>query len=253
MTRPTEPGRPARADDRDRGRHQRVPHARHVRGPLPYGDRIAVGAQGGVRLVGGQRERQVIHAVYQGALRLQPGVGEYPQHGRVLAQRLRGKGAEPPAAAQRDQVLQQQHADAAVLQVISDREGDLRGQGPSTGPLVGAAADHLAVQHGQQRRVVRPGLAAYPARLPLGRERAHAEKAQVQVVRGHLGVHVPHRVEVVGPHGPDLDRRAVDQQRVSAVLRVHAHAALPVRPPACDGIPSALSVTAAPSGAPATE
>ena len=231
-----------------------MPHARHVRGPLPHGDRIAVGAQGGVRLVGGQRERQVIHAVHQGALRLQPGVGEYPQHGRVLAQRLRGKGAEPPAAAQRDQVLQQQHADAAVLQVIGDRERDLRGQGPGTGLLVGAAADHLAVQHGQQRRVIRPGLAAYPARLPLGRERAHAEKTQVQVVRGHLGVHVPHRVEVLRPRGPDLDRGAVDQQSVSAVLRVHAHAALPVLPPARDAATqSALSVTAAPSGAPATE
>ena len=220
-------GAPARADDRDRGRHQHGPHARHVRGPLPHGDRIAVGAQGGVRLVGRQRERQVIHAVHQGALRLQPGVGEHPQHGRVLAQRLRGKGAEPPAAAQRDQVLQQQHADAAVMQVIGDRERDLRGPGPGAGLLVGAAADHLTVQHGQQRRVIRPGLAAYPARLPLGRQRAHAEKPQVQIVRGHLGVHVPHRVEVIRPRRPDLDRGAVAQQSVSAVLRVNAHAALP--------------------------
>ena len=250
MTRPTEPGRLARADDRDRGRHQHVPHARHVRRPLPHGDRIAVGAQGRVRLIGRQRERQVIHAVHQGALRLQPGVGEHPQHGRVLAQRLRGKGAEPPAAAQRDQVLQEQHADAAVLQVIGDRERDLRGPGPSTGLLVGAAADHLAVQHGQQRRVVRPGLAAYPACLPLGNQRTQAEEAQVQVVRGHLGVHVPHRVEVIGPRGPDLDRDAVDQQSVSAVLRVCAHAALPVLPSAGHvATQFALSVTAAPSGA----
>ena len=207
-----------------------MPHARHVGGPLPYGDRIAVGAQGGVRLVGGQRERQVIHAVHQGALRLQPGVGEYPQHGRVLAQRLRGKGAEPPAAGQRDQVLQQQHADAAVMHVIGDREGDLRGPGPGAVVLVGAAADHLPVQHGQQRRVVRSGLAAYPARLPLGRERAHAEEAQVQVVRGHLGVHVPHRVEVIGPRGPDLDRGAVGQQRVSC-CPARGHSCRRPRPP----------------------
>ena len=227
MTRPTDPGRRLDADDRDRGRHQRVPHARHVGRPLPYGDRIAVGAQGRVRLVGGQRERQVIHAVHQGALRLQPGVREYPQHGRVLAQRLRGEGAETPAAGQRDQVLEQQHADAAVMQVIGDREGDFRGHGPGAGLLIGAAADYLPVQHGQQRRVVRPGLAAYPARLLLGHQRAHAEEAQVQVVRGHLGVHVPHRVEVLGPRGPDLDRGAVAQQSVSAVLRVYAHAALP--------------------------
>ena len=129
-------------------------------------------------------------------------------------------------------MLQQQHADAALMQVIGDREGDLRRPGAGAGLLVGAAADHLAVQHGQQRRVVRRGLAAYPARLLLGNQRAHAEKAQVQVVRGHLGVHVPHRVEVIGPRRPDLDRGAVAQQRVNAVLRVHAHAALPVLPPA---------------------
>ena len=209
-----------------------MPNARHVRRPLPHGDRIAVGAQGGIRLVGGQRERQVVHAVHQGALHLQPDVGEDAQHGRVLAQRLRGKRAESPATGQRDQVLQQQHADAPVMQVIGDRESDLRRQGPDAGPLVGTAANHLAVQHGQQRRVVRPGLAAYPARLLLGNHRAHAEEAQVQVVRGHLGVHVPHRVEVIGPRRPDLDRGAVAQQRVNAVLRVHAHAALPVLPPA---------------------
>jgi hypothetical protein len=49
---PDRAGAPARADDRDRGWHQHGPHARHVRGPLPHGDRIAVGAQGGIRLVG---------------------------------------------------------------------------------------------------------------------------------------------------------------------------------------------------------
>ena len=226
---PDRSGATASADDRDRGRRQHGPHARHVRGPLPHGDRIAVGAQRGVRLVGGQRERQVIHAVRQGALCLQPGVGEHPQHSRVLAERLRGKRADPPAAGHRDQVLQQQHADAAVMHVIGDREGDLRRPGPGPGPLVGAAADHLPVQHRQQRRVVRPGLAAYPARLLLGRERAHAEEPQIQVVRGHLGVHVPHRVEVLGPRGPDLDRGAVGQQSVTAVLRVDAHAVLPPR------------------------
>ena len=201
-----------------------MPHARHVGRPLAYGDRIAVGAQGRVRLVGGQRERQVIHAVHQGALRLQAGVREYPQHGRVLAQRLRGEGTEPPATGHRDQVLKQQHADAAVMQVIGDREGYFRGPGPGAGLLVGTAANQFPVQDGQQRRVVRSGLAAYPARLLLGHHGAHAEKAQVQVVRGHLGVHVPHRVEVIRPCGPDLDRGAVGQQSVSAVLRVDIHA-----------------------------
>ena len=124
-------------------------------------------------------------------------------------------------------MFQQQHADTAVVPVIVDREGDLRRPGPGAVLLVGAAADHLAVQHGQQRRVVRRGLAAYPARLLLGSRWAHAEEAQVEVLRGHLGVHIPHRVEVAGPRGPDLDRGAIGQQRVNAVPRVYGHAALP--------------------------
>ena len=225
MTRPTDPGPPARADHRDRGRGQHVPQARQVGRPLPFGDRITVGAQGGVRLAGGQRERQVIHAIRQSPLHPQPGVGKHLQHERVLAQRLRGKGAHPPAAGQRDQVLQQQRADAAVVNVIGDRHGDLRGLGASAKELVTAAADYLAVQHGEQRLAVRPGFAAYPACLPLGRGRAHAEKAQVQVVRGHLDVHVPYRVEVAGLRRPDLDRGAVGQQSVRAVPGPCAHAA----------------------------
>ena len=64
-------------------------------------------------------------------------------------------------------MLQQQHANAAVMQVIGDREGDLRGLGPGAGLLVGATADHLAVEYGQQRRVVRPGFTAYPVCLLL--------------------------------------------------------------------------------------
>ena len=225
-------GAAARADDRDRGRGQHGPHARHVGRSLPHGDRIAVGAQGGIGLVGGQREREVVHAVYQAAMHRQPGIGEHPQHGRVLAQRLRGKSAKPPAAGQRDQVLQKQHADATVMQVIGDREGDLRRPGSCAGLLVGAAANYLAVQQGQQRRVIRPGLAAYPARLLLGHHRTHAEETQVEVIRRHPGVHVPHRSEIVGPRGPNLDRGAVGQQRVSAALPVYAHTALPVQPSA---------------------
>ena len=220
---------PAGADDRDRGRRQYVPQAGHVGRPLPLGHRVTVGAEGDVLLAGRQREGEVVHPVGQGAVRLQPGVGEHSQHERVLAQRLRGEGAQAAAAGQRDQVLQQQHADAAVVHVIGDREGDLGRAGPgSVVALVAAAADQLAVHHGEQRGVVRRGLAAEPARLPFGRARAHAEKAQVQTVRGQLLVHLPHRVEVLRPRGPDLDRAAVGQQSVNAGLGVCAHIAPPV-------------------------
>jgi hypothetical protein len=61
-------GAPARPDDRDRGRGQHRPHARHVGRLLPYGDRIPVGAQRGIRLAGRQREREVVRAIGQGAV-----------------------------------------------------------------------------------------------------------------------------------------------------------------------------------------
>ena len=228
---PDRAGPPAGADDRDRGRRQHMPQAGHVGRPLPLGHRLTVGAEGDVLLAGRQREGEVVHAVVQGAVRLQPGVGEHPQHGRVLAQRLRGEGAQAAAPGQRDQVLHQQHADAAVVHVIGDRKGDLGRPGRGSVALVAAAADQLAVQHGEQRGVVRRGLTADPARLPFGRARAHAEEAQVQTVRGQLLVHLPHRVEVVGPRGPDLDRGAVVQQSVNIRLGVCAH----IAPRFCDG------------------
>ncbi len=224
---PDRAGPPAGADDRDRGRRQHVPQAGHIGRALPRGHRVTVAAQGDVGLVGGQREGEVVHAVGQGAMRLQPGVGENSQHKRVLAQRLRGEGEQAPAARERDQVFHQEHADTAVVHVIGDRKGDLGRARRGIVALVAAAADQLAVQQGEQRGVVRRGRTADPARLPFGRTRAHAEEAQVETVRGQLLVHVPHRVEVVRAGGPDLDSGAIGQQGVHAGLGVHAHVASP--------------------------
>ena len=161
-------------------------------------------------------------------MHLQPGVGEHSQHGRVLTQRLCGEGVQAAAVGQRDQVLQQQHADAAVVHVIGDRQGDLGRLRRRTAALVTAAADQLAVQQGEQRGVVRRGLTAEPTRFPLGRARTHAEEAQVETVRGQLLVHIPHRVQVVRPGGLDLNRGAVGQQGVNTGPGVCAHVALPV-------------------------
>ena len=106
-----------------------MPQAGHIGRPLPLGHRVTVAAEGDVGLAGGQREGEVVHAVGQGAVRLQPGVGEHSQHGRVLAQRLRGEGEQAPAAREGDQVLHQEHADprlcmssATVKATSADRD-----------------------------------------------------------------------------------------------------------------------------------
>ena len=195
-----------------------MPQAGHVGRPLAFGYRVPVGAEGGVGFGGRQREPEVVHVAVQGAVHRKPRVGEPPQHEPVLGQRLRGEDTDPPATGQRDHMLQQQHADAALVHVIGDRHGDLRGPGVLIATLKGAAADHFAVQEGQQRRVVRRGLPADPAGFLLGRELAGAEEPQIQVVRGHAGVHVPHRVVVLLPRGPDLDRGAVSQQGISDLI-----------------------------------
>ena len=215
-------GAPTRADHRDRRRGQHMAQAGHVSRPLPLGDRVTISAQGGVGLVSGQRELELVHPVRQRTLRLQPGIGEHLQHELVLVQRFRDQGAYPLGAGQRDQVLQQQRADPALMHVVDDRESDLRHRMAAAEPLVGAVADHLAVQHRQQRGMIWCGLPAYPARRLLSRGRAQAEKTQVQVVAGHLLVHVPHRIEITGPRRPDLHRGPIGQQSVSAPPRLYS-------------------------------
>ena len=108
-----------------------MPQARHVGRPFPFGDRITVGAKVGIALVGRQREADLIYTIHQGAARLQPGVGEHLHHERVLGQRLRDEGADPPDAGQRDQMLEQQRADTAAVHVIGDAKATSADREPS--------------------------------------------------------------------------------------------------------------------------
>ena len=157
----------------------------------------------------------------------QPRIGKHPSMVEFSLSAAAVKVRISRLRATETTVLQHQRADAATVHSIGDREGDIRRPGSATGSLVGAGADHLAVQQGQQRRVVRPWFAADPAGLPLRRESAQTEKAQVEIVRGHHGMHILHRGEVLGPRRPDLDRGSVGQQRVSAALCVDTHAVPP--------------------------
>ena len=206
---------------------QHVPQAGHIGRPLPFGDRVMIRADGGVGLAGRQREREVVHAVGQDTAHRQPGVGEHLHHERVLDQGLRHKGVDPPAAGQRNHVLQQQRADAAIVHIVGDRHSDLGGPGAIADNLVAAAADNLTVQRSQQRGMVRRGLTAYSPCLPLGRNRAHPEETQIEIATGHLGMHVTHCIEIAGPCGPNLDRGAISQQSVGTGLGLSAHVTLP--------------------------
>ena len=120
-------------------------------------------------------------------------------------------------------MLKQQRADTALVHVVGDRQGDLRCPQPLVHYLIAGAADHLPVQHGQQPGMVRRRLAAYPLCLLLGRGPVDGEEAQVEVLPGHRGVHVPHRIEIAGPRRPDRDSGPVGQQGVATRPGVLTH------------------------------
>ncbi len=97
---------PTGADDRDRGRLEQVLQAGDIcmAGPAGYGIEIAAEL---LAFVARQRHRQLDHAVGEMTLDLQPGVGEHPQHGHVLGQRLCRERAEMTLPGKRDQMLEQ--------------------------------------------------------------------------------------------------------------------------------------------------
>ena len=204
---------PARAHHGDRSRPQQRAQARHVRPAFPAGHRLQVMAQPVIVVAVGQGEGQLDHATGYPPLRGQAGIREYPQHRRVLRQRLGGESLQVALPGQPDQVLEQQAGDAAAVHVIRHGERDLRDAG-LPGQLVGGDADQPVALPGQQRRMVGIRLAADPLGFPLGRARAHAEKPQVHVFRCHGRVHRAHRLMVLPPGWPDLHRTAVGQQRV---------------------------------------
>jgi hypothetical protein len=115
-------------------------------------------------------------------------------------------------------VVEQQRGDAAAVHVIDDGEGDL-GHAWLAGRLVAGNPDELGAEPGEQRAVLTVRRPADAAGLAVGRGRADAEKAQVDVVRRHLSVHLPDRLLVLRPGRRDQDRGAVGEQRVDAVRR----------------------------------
>ena len=89
------------------------------------------------------------------------------------------------------------------------------------------ARDAVHLGHARVDRVDRAGEVAGGDVLQDGPpDGAGGVETQVEIVRGHLAMHVPHRAEVAGPRGPDLDRRAVGQQSVGTGLDPCAHVAL---------------------------
>ena len=187
-------GMAARAHHGDRVRLQQRAQARHVRAAFPAGHRLQVAAQPVRIFAAWQVEGQLDHAGGYPPLRGKAGVGEYPEHRRVLRQRLRGERAQATLPRLPDQVLEQQAGDTAAVHVIGDGERDLRGAG-LLGRFVGGDADQPAALPCQQRRMAGIRLAADPLGFLPGRARARAEEPQVRAVPRHGGMHRAHRAQ----------------------------------------------------------
>ena len=138
---------PAGADHHDRFGGEHVPQAGRVGAAFPLGHGVQVAVQGGSVALTRQGKGHLHHPVLVVTLDRQAGVGEHLEHRGVLGQGLRGERGDLVSPGERDQVLEQQGGDAAVVHVIGHRERDLGRIPGAVRPgerVVAAAADHLA-------------------------------------------------------------------------------------------------------------
>ena len=185
------------------------------------------------RSAGWQRQADFIHAVRQdgAAARRRRTSAAWARCHRAF----RLEGADSPAAGERDQMLQQQRAETRRA-CHRRRHGDLRRPGAAVGQAVAGAADHLALQHRQQRGAVRPGLAAYPARFLLGRELARRRSAGTGFAEtSWRACSAPHRNRQAARAGSQSWSRRSAARRHSS-RPVHARRS-PVLPSADDAKP----------------
>ena len=143
---------PARADHGHRRRVQQVPQALDIRAALTrrHGIQIPVQARAGGF---GEREGQFHHAIGHPPLNRQPGIGEDPEHRRVLCQRLGRECAQPALPGDRHQVLQQERRDPLAVHVVGYGERDFGDTWLACG-FVARHSDQAVTKPGEQRRVV---------------------------------------------------------------------------------------------------
>ncbi len=113
-------------------------------------------------------------------------------------------------------MIEQQGRDATAVHMVGNRERDL-GDARLARRLIAGDPDKLVAEPGQQRAVIVIGRPGHPFGLTVGRLRANAEEAQVDVARRHLRMHLPDGLSVLRRGGPDQDSGAVGQQRVNPI------------------------------------
>ena len=137
----------AGADHRDAAGREQAPHGLGGGGARPRLDgRLGLGR----RL---QVEPHLDHAVGEAGGRLEPGLGEHPDHLPVVGQHRRGEPAEAHLPCPRREVLEEQRGQAAAVVGVVDEERHLR-LGPVPPAVVARHADELVAAERDEREPV---------------------------------------------------------------------------------------------------
>ena len=189
-------------------------------------DVVALGHVLAIRVGGSDRESDLDLAAFAGARDREARVAEHAEHRGVVVQHLRDELLDPGLRGPGRELLEQARPDAAPLELVADREGDLGGA---------RVAQPHPVRNGHDAAVQRPEQRA--SLLPVRREhgldelrpeRGKSVEAEVAAVLGQAGEELEQRVGILRDGRSQPERRPVaedDVGRADRARRRGAHAA----------------------------
>ena len=200
-----------RAHHRDGAR----PEERLERGP--HGHVVAFGHVVAIGIGGRDCEPDLELAAFAGAGDREAGVAEHVEHRVVLVQDLRDELLDPGPRCPGRELLEQARSDSAPLNVVADREGDLRGARVAQPDPVGDGHD-AAVERAEQRTPFLP--VRLDERLDQSRpERRKAVEAEIAAVLGQIREELEQRVGVLRGRRSEPQRRPVAEDDVGRLDR----------------------------------
>ena len=217
--RPDRAGRARRADDGDRPRRQdRAQAARR-------GGALALLRDGGVLVGLAGRKGDVEDPVGERALHAEAALGEDPEHAVVLAEDVGLELRDAAGAGDHDEVLEEQRAEPAALERVTDRErhlGAMRGDRRAVGHGIARGRDDALRVADPPRRHERAAGREVELRerfeLLVGEALLHAKEAEVDGLGAELGEAARELRTVAGTDRADVHRRAVTQDAVDGVV-----------------------------------
>jgi hypothetical protein len=146
-------------------------------------------------------------AIGKGALVVEAGLVEHPEHAAVGGERVGDEPGDPGRTGEGGQLLQQHRAESPPLVGVVHEEGHLRLVAfarPRRQPLVAAHADDVVAEHGDQGEAVDVVDVDEALEQPRRQRGQWAEEAKVDGLGRQAAVHGLDGRTVVGTDGPDV-------------------------------------------------